>query len=458
MLSASHVTVKDDPWRTAGEMHQVEGRWQVTVSSSVRVNFTSAANEHLQDLLSAWPDDDLGGLLSQVGEDQITSEILNQASKVASDAELYGFPMPDWDTVYEQISRSLSRSVAAVPIGGVYSDSVDSQGYTAPITIGRRCLVGHLDVSLEEALASFAQSVGLPGFRFTGESWWTEFFISAQEGDVDDELDEQGRPWLVMAWALPTSGLAAEHTAVVASEALLGGLVLLDRNPNGDWGRFTPWIPGCLSLAGDPYDSNVMEGAGNTIDTRVQQVDGRLLRLVGATTSGAEIVPREIEIDRHAGGPGREVLASIADAASVGFSGRSEFAEKLTRACRLALYAVAATSSDVRATLAGKAIEILCEDSGGSAKEYAALVKSGQDWRNQHESSWPRYRTMQEPLNPDLWRDSIPSFDTLIAAQKDIGRLPPWTPSQFQKSGVTLTALQAAFFGYAARMESGQEP
>jgi hypothetical protein len=323
-----------------------------------------------------------------------------------------------------------------------------------PTSIGTRVVVGHLDDSLEEAARALARSVGLPGFRFTDESWWAKTLVAAHE---DDEAEQDASwPWLVFAWALPVSGVAAEHAAVIASEALLGTLVLLDHSPGTHWGRFVPWIPGCPSRAGDPWLPQVIN-FDNTIETDVQRVDGRLERLVGATTSGAFNAPNEIDVGMHAAGPASALLAAVADAASSGRSDDAEHAWKLAGGVRLAFAASAATASDVQLVLAGRAIELLCSSAGVTGSEYRHLSQIGYRWRMERDSQWPPCRLIGTPqlLDEERWLQSLPTCEQLCAGQDNAENLPAWTLKRVEDAESAMNALQATLFGLAARLNNG---
>jgi hypothetical protein len=268
-LRAAQVTTRETSPPTARGAWCDDTGWHVSLPEHTQVDFGRDADDHFNLLADAWSDEEGLGLPDGIGKEEILHEVARHAGWAVAEDRLHGTATPDWPTAFASIGRGLSVAVAGVPIGGVFNSEVDARGNARPVSIGNKVVVGHLDDSLEEAVRALALSAGLPGFRFTEESWWTEDFISVQE---DDEVDGYvSLPWLVAAWVLPVAG---DATGMQQSSAptLRGAVVLLDHSPGTYWGRFLPWMPavhhGQGTHSADAIDSD------NTIICRLAESTG----------------------------------------------------------------------------------------------------------------------------------------------------------------------------------------
>jgi hypothetical protein len=189
----------------------------------------------------------------------------------------------------------------------------------------------------------------------------------------------------------------------------------------------------------------------NTVDTDVQQVDGSLERLDGATTTGAITIPHEIDLGAHAVGPASALLRAVAYASSSEPAADAEHAWKLASSARLAFTASTATASDVRIALANKAIELLTGAAGASESNYVRLSQAGYRWRVERDAQWPPCGLLlTTPLDQERWLHRLPAYDQLRAGQGSTSNLPAWAIKEVENAELAMNALQATFFGIAA--------
>jgi hypothetical protein len=184
----------------------------------------------------------------------------------------------------------------------------------------------------------------------------------------------------------------------------------------------------------------------NTIDTAPQRVDAMLERLAQARTSGITL-PNEVDVGSHATGPASSLLAAVADAAAEPIP--TGAGEKLASACRLALYAAAATPSDVRITLATEAVDLLLKVTAGS---YSDLSDAGLRWRTDNNERWPTCYAITTPqaFDPEGWRESVPTSRPRNSATNGTVLMPSWAAKSVREAEAALNALQVALFGVAA--------
>ena len=137
-------------------------------------------------------------------------------------------PKPaDGANVKQVIAENLSWGVAALALGGVRSSESDSRGAASPLALGEHAIAGHLDPSIDPAAADLARRHGLAGFRFSGDSWWTEDYLGAKEDpgvgqeQLEQVVEAESWPWLSLVVAVPASGAASEVGAIAT-----GGLSL----------------------------------------------------------------------------------------------------------------------------------------------------------------------------------------------------------------------------------------
>jgi hypothetical protein len=342
----------------------------------------------------------------RVVELEIRREIVRQA---AIDL-LFSRQGRSWTEVVSLVASQLTKAVVAVPVGGVYSTAVDSEGYGCPSPVGPSAVVGHLDVSLESAIDALARQQGLVGFRFSDDSWWTEELIAGKnDPQIGQEIlesyaDGASWPWLVLATTVLNSGLAAELQAVLNTEAFIGALVLLAHLPGEYWHEGLPWIPADQSRA--QYRRPPTLG-----DVEPQIVDGRAIHLQTATTESVlGTPPAELNASWYITGPARELLVRVIDPDAVN--------EALAAGCRLALHAAGTWSPEPSELLAAAAAARFSEHLTSSKSEaaYDAAIQRGMEWRLAHDAQWPRnWWDSEEELNMERWSAALPSYSDIAS-------------------------------------------
>jgi len=435
--------------------------WEVRLDQDTKTLFR-ASNDLVGQLASELVGDCGGHLGELIGRDAIEEEIVRRAARKAVEESRGLRQGLDWATLREDIRRALTTAVVVVPVGGAYSSFADSDGNGSPIELGQSAIAGHLDRGMAEAIAGFAQQAGLAGFRFTNDAWWTEDLLDAQEDpqigvELLEEIVERGSwPWLVVGWSLPASGPAAASGAITATESLMGAITLLDHPPGSFWGNTVPWIPGTLALVKNPREPAAVT-TDNQLPIQPQLVDGRHQRLDNAISEIDGRIPADIDLAAHAGGPAGPLVATLIDGACApGDVGHIQGA-RVAAACRLAWHAIAASSSDVRTTLAAHALKQLRaarQIEAVSGSEWQQLIAEGGAWRALEHSNWPGTGSLgADDFDPQSWIDATLANDELDAMLQDVddSRL-PWGASAAISAHRALHSLQACLFGFAARL------
>jgi hypothetical protein len=371
-------------------------------------------------------------------------EVERAIVRIAGEMTLAG-PRGDWTTARTLISALLGRGVGAVALGGVISTAVGANGAASPLRLGNNVVVGHLDPSIDEAVSDLAVRHGLPGFRFSDASWWTEDFLDAKEdvgvgAEKMEELEaDESWPWLGLVVAAPASGAAIEVAAIAAAQALLGALVLLDQPPGQFWNEPVPWIAGGIGPAVDPCFPG-RESREFAVSIDPQHVDGLTRRLDNAESALEGAPARVIDIAAHAKGPGASLLTAVLNS-SLTFDGRSE---ALAKACRLAWLAAASETPDTSFSLARSAARLLAADGSAQVIEQA---QRGTNWRLSNIDDWPAGQPYAPPSDVPGWHESITDATNLLEAQ--IQR-PSWGSQASGQAALALGVVQALFFAHGA--------
>jgi hypothetical protein len=352
---------------------------------------------------------------------------------------------PDWTKTRNEIKVRLNQGIAVVAIGGIRSSEIDADEFAAPLRLGEHVVAGHLDPSLDAAAADLARRHGLPGYRFSDDSWWTEDFLSAKEDHqvgqelMDDVIAADSWPWLVLLVAAPASGAASEVAVIATAQALLGALVLLDQQPSAGWAGAAPWIAGGLGPAAEPRCPGD-ESRDWTLPIAPQHVDALTRHLDNAESElGTGAPARVIDLARHAHGPAGKLLQSVVDS-SLCVNG---LGEGLAKGCRLAWLASATETASSRWTLARSAYSEFLHSTGGN-DDLLALASAGVVWRREHDENWPE----GNPYGPDA---DLAAWERGLVSEVDAAGLPSpsWGESASRRAQMALDLAQACFFGLA---------
>jgi len=365
---------------------------------------------------------------------------------------MLGAEPADGADVKQVIAETLSWGVAALALGGVRSSESDSRGAASPLALGEHAIAGHLDPSIDPAAANLARRHGLAGFRFSGDSWWTEDYLGAKEdpGAGQEQLEQiveaESWPWLSLVVAVPASGAASEIGAIATGQALLGALVLLDQAPGTGWGQPVPWIAGGLSPAGEPRWPGD-QSCDWTFPIQPQHVDATTRRLDNAENDIGDAPARLIDLAAHVRGPAGELLKAVVDSSV--FDGRDDAPRNghLADACRLAWLAAASETASTCWSLARSASEFLAPDDGA----LLALAQEGAEWRCRQEADWPERNGYGPDPNPDRWIAGLSETTDGLAGGLAV---PSWGIEAARQSSRALGLAQALLFGHAARMQS----
>jgi hypothetical protein len=378
----------------------------------------------------------------------VEQELARRVAVEARDGE-----SEDWETARTAVEADLTRAVTAVAIGGVYVGATAADGGAAAVRLGPHALAAHLDTGAESAVAALAQAHGLVGFRFSMDSWWAEDLISSREDpEIGAEIMEgydDSWPWLVLASAVPASGVAAQAAGYAVAEAVLGALILLDQPPGDPWVRAVPWIAGGLSFAEDGRRAG-SRGEDLILPPQPQRVDASV-KLDNAENA-QEIGRMEVAIDiaAHAEGPGGELLTRIV--ASAREDGREHRRNEgaVARGCRLAWLAIAAEAGSSRAILAEQAAEQMAlAATGGKGGSVRDLMRAGAAWRTQEDLVWPQARRLGD--GGDLPAYYAELIEEAVAGNEFLGTTGGgWSAVAAATSNRLLSTTQAVLFGLGA--------
>lgn len=387
-------------------------------------------------------------LADLVGDHEVERALVRTAALAALAGEA-----EDWTTTRPRVIDILTQGVAAVALGGVRSRHQGKDGAAAALALGDLAVVGHLEPSIDEAAADLARRHGLPGFRFSDESWWTEDFLGAKEDPqvgrevMQGLIDAGSWPWLVLVVGAPASGIAAEAAAVTAAQTLLGALVLLDQPPGSWWGESIPWIAGGLGPAGDPR----WAGEANldwVLPISPQRVDGMNRRLDNAESDFGDAPARVLDVADHAHGPGGDVLRAVVHASLVGAGNSSQIDAHAASACRLAWLAAATETPSTRSTLAKAATDELLIGCGHERGDSLELAQAGARWRLEQDASWPERERFGEVCDLDSWARRF--SEGAVMPPDDSPPAVSWGATAMTSARDALDIAQASFFAVAA--------
>ncbi|HST68176.1 MAG TPA: hypothetical protein VLI94_00790 [Solirubrobacterales bacterium] len=341
--------------------------------------------------------------------------------------------------------------VAALALGGIFSSERDADGAAAALTLGEHAITGHLDPSIDDAAADLARRHGLAGFRFSGDSWWTEHYLDGKEdpGVGQERLDAlaeaESWPWLSLVVAAPAGGAASEMAAIETGQALLGALVLLDQAPGTGWGEAVPWIAGAVGPAGDPRWPGDRR-CDWTMPIQPQHVDAGTRVLDNAESQLGEAPDRVIDLAGHARGPAAELLAAVVDSSLLDGGPEAVESPRLAAACRLAWLAAAAGTATNRWSLARAAVEMLVD---GEDRDLLLLAQDGTGWRLARAAEWPEQEGFGADADFDSWLEGLSGAATGMTESL---ASPSWGTEAARQSAQALGLVQALLFCRAAQI------
>ena len=441
-LLASATVDKDPEW-TFGMIGiwQEEDGWHYRPGRrpEVRMPAESPSLEMLRESIRASP---------RAGEHEVERAIFLAVSQARLGTEIAG-----WHEARQIIEERLSWGVAALALGGVRSSESDAKGAATPLGLGGHAVAGHLDPSIDQAAADLARRHGLPGFRFSGDSWWTEDYLGAKEDPLvgQEHLDQiaeaESWPWLSLVVAVPASGAAAEGGAIATGQALLGALTLLDQSPGTGWAEPVPWIAGGHGPAADPRWPGD-EGRDWTLPIAPQHVDAATRRLDNAENDIGNAPARVIDLAAHVHGPSGGLLTAVVDS-SLRVSETDTTGESLAATCRLAWLAAATETASTRWSLARSAGRMLVPTDDGVL---ASLAQEGAEWRRHRAPDWPERDGFGPEPDLDAWCAGMPEMVAGLSAGLTT---PSWGAEATVQSGHALELVQALLFAHAARAGVG---
>lgn len=284
----------------------------------------------------------------------------------------------------QQVESWTSKSVVAVPIGGVFSSAM------AAIPLGDSVIAGHLSRETEQLIGELAVRHGLHGFRFT-TTWWTEQFLAAEaDAAIAAEIagaEEEEGSWqpFVVALALPAVGVVASCRAVWATEAFLGALIVM-HEPQPTWFSPKPWIMGQASVADNPRCPTLgNDGALSEVPIQVDSLPDHSLHGYAPLEHGKPV--SDLDLAEEVEDPQTEAvltrLARATDESSVQD-------RQLVAACRLA-FAASQHPSDIGLVLLDRATSEL---QNADVPKVDTAWLSSEDAFEQAHARWSAFRDL----------------------------------------------------------------
>ena len=395
------------------------------------------------------------GLDATVGRGAIVEELTRQVALLTV-SRVRGVPLPDdWGPVRDTVITVLTQAVVVVPAGGLYSGGLEEDEGAGIAEVGEHVIAGHLDDAFARGVERFARSNGLPGFRFTNDSWWAEDLVDALSDpgigpEILEGYETNGSwPWFVFACSVPAVGDAADAAAAAVARALLGALVLFDHLPGYYWSEVVPWLPGELASVEDPRTPSTFD-SDNLISLAPQRMDRQSRRLEHAESSEGGRFPCEIDAWQHFTGVAGPFFTAVAEDALTGTFGGTG----LSDACRFAWHAAASNDPDVRLALVSAAARLVLAGRGREATDalFSRLTQAGLAWRLRLEDQWPKNQRslLGTEWSRDVWAGRLLSWEAI--QRPSTSYAPSWGARSAEVSHRALHSLQALTFGVAGEL------